>query len=81
MYTELTGLDDEQTKTEASGIRRAVEVRGKDSGRETTTTAAQEQGKKVCFIEEERVAQEAREWQEQFMHSRAEVEKIVMDGL
>ena len=36
MCTELTGLDDEQRKTEANGIRRAVEARRKDPGRETT---------------------------------------------
>ena len=60
MYTELTGLDDEQKKTEANGMRRALEARWKDQGRETTT--AQEQGKKVCFTEEEKEAQEARKW-------------------
>ena len=44
-YAELTGLDDEQKKTEANGIRRAVEARRKGRGREPT--AAQEQGKRV----------------------------------
>ena len=45
-HTELTGLDDEQRETEANGIRRAVEVRKKGTGREST--AAQEQGKREC---------------------------------
>ena len=45
-----------------------LEARRKDPGRETD--AAQEQGKKLCFIEEEKEAQEAREWQEQFMEGR-----------
>ena len=63
-YTELTGLDDEQKKTEANGMRRAVEARRKDPGKETTsaqeqlTTAAQEQGKDVCFMERRKRAQE-----------------------
>ena len=35
------GLDDEQKKTDANGVRRAVEARRSDPGRETT--AAQEQ--------------------------------------
>ena len=48
----------------------AVEARRRDTGREPT--AEQEQGKKVRFIEEERRAQEAREWQEQFMEKRKE---------
>ena len=64
IYSELTGLDDEQKKTEGHGMRRVVEARRNDPGR--GTAAAQEHGKKVCFIEEEKEAQEAREWQEQF---------------
>ena len=44
--TELTGLDDEQKKTEANGIRRALEARRKGQGRQPT--AEQEQGKRVC---------------------------------
>ena len=52
-------MDDEQKKTAAHGIGRAVEVRRRDTGREPTT--AQEQCKKVRFIEEEKEAQEARE--------------------
>ena len=44
MFTELTGLDDEPKKTEANGIRRAVEARRKDPGRETT--AAQSKARK-----------------------------------
>ena len=43
IYTESMGLDDEQKKTEANGIRRAAEARRKGTGREPT--AAQEQGK------------------------------------
>ena len=65
---ELTGLDDEQNKTTANGIRRAVEARRKDTGREPT--AAPKQGKKVCFIMEEKEVQEARQWQEQFIEKR-----------
>ena len=44
VYTELTGLDDEQKKTEANGIRRAVKARRKDPGRENNrrTGAMQE---------------------------------------
>ena len=68
IYTEATGLDDEQKKTEANGIGRAVEARRKDSGREPT--AAQEQGKEVSYTEEEKEAQEAREWQERFIENR-----------
>ena len=49
---ELTGLDDEQMQTTANGIRRAVEARRKDTGREPT--AAPKQGNKVCFIQEEK---------------------------
>ena len=56
IYTEATGLDGEQKKTVANGIRRAVEAR------------AQEQGKRVCFTGEE--VQEAREWQERFIDKR-----------
>ena len=61
LCTEMTGLDDEQKKTTANGIRRAVEVRRKNTGREPTTE--QEQGKKVRFIEEEKEAHEVQEWQ------------------
>ena len=68
IYTEVTGLDDELKMTVASGIRRAVEARRKGQGRQPT--AAQEQGKKVCFTEEEKEAQEARESQERFMEKR-----------
>ena len=39
-------------RREANGIRRVVEARRKDLGRDTT--AAQEQGKKGCFIERKR---------------------------
>ena len=60
-YTKLSGLDDEQKKTEANGIRRAVEASRNCPRREPTT--AQKQGKKVCFTEEEKEAQEGREWQ------------------
>ena len=67
-YTELTGLNDEHKKTVANGIRRAVEARRKGAGRETEPTAAQEQGKRVCFTTEE--VQAAREWQEQFVEKR-----------
>ena len=76
-FTELTGLDDEQNKTEAHGIIRAVGARRKEPGRETT--AAQEQGKKVCFIEEEREAQEAREWQEHFIERRKRAQEARVD--
>ena len=34
IYTEATGFDDEQKKTVAKGIRRAVEARRKGAGRE-----------------------------------------------
>ena len=105
-YTELTGLDDAQKKTEANRIRRAVEAR-RGPGRETT--AAQEQARNVWFMERRRSAQEARvdEGREQeksceedddervrvvpdmeaggsylqTTNLRAEVEKVVMDGL
>ena len=60
IYTESTGLDDEHEKTQANGIRRAVEARRKDSGRKPA--AAAEHGKKVSFTEEEREAKDAREW-------------------
>ena len=68
IYTELTGLNEERKKTNANGIRRAVEARRRDTGREPT--AEQEQGKKVRVIEKEKEAQEAREWQEQFVEKR-----------
>ena len=75
---QMTGLDDEQKKTAANGITRAVQARRKDKGREST--AALEQSKKVCFIEEETEAQEARILQEEFMEERraqeAHVEKL-----
>ena len=108
-------MDDAQKKTEANRIRRAVEARREDPGRETTaaqeqvTAAAQEQGKNVCFMERRRSAQKARvdEGREQeksceedddervrvvpnmeaggsylqTTNLRAEVEKVVMDGL
>ena len=44
-------------KTEANGIRRAVEARTKGTGRVPTT--AQEQGKRVCFME--KATEEAQE--------------------
>ena len=68
MYTELTRFDDERKKMKAKESRCAIEARSKDAGREPT--AAQEHGKKVCFMEEEKEAQEARERQEQFMKKR-----------
>ena len=52
IYTEVTGLDDEQKMTVADGFRRAVEARRK--GQERQPTAAQEQGKRVCFTGEEK---------------------------
>ena len=56
-FTQLTGLDDEQRKTEANGIKRAVESRRNGT----------EKGKRVCFVEKAtEEAQEAREWQEKF---------------
>ena len=61
-------MDDEQKMTVADGSRRAVAAKRKGQGRQPT--AAQEQGKKVCFTEEEKEAQEAREWQERFMEKR-----------
>ena len=51
IYTEVTGLDDEQKKTVATGIRRAVEARRK--GQRSQPTATQEQGKRECFTTEE----------------------------
>ena len=71
--TELMRLDDEQKETTANGIRRAVEARRKDTGREPN--AAQEQGKKVCWIVEEKEAQEVREWHEQFVEKEGERKK------
>ena len=59
-YAELWGSDDEEKKTEANGIRRALEARRKCQGRQPT--AAQEQGKRVCFTADE--VHKAREWQE-----------------
>ena len=68
-YTELTGLDDKQKKIEANGMRRAFEARRKGTGREPT--AAQEQGKRVCFIEvPNEEALEARKWQDKFIRAR-----------
>ena len=64
--TELSGLDDEEKKTEANGIRRALEARRKGQGRQPT--AAQEQGKRVCFTADE--VHKAREWQENFLRTR-----------
>ena len=52
-------MDDEQKKTEANGIRRAVEASGSGTGRKLT--AAQEQDRRVYFTTEE---EEAREWQD-----------------
>ena len=63
IYTEVTGLNDEQKMTVANGIRREVGARRKDQERQPT--AAQEQGKRVCFTTGE--VQEAREWQERFI--------------
>ena len=68
-FTELAGLDDEQVKTEAIEIRRAVEAGRKGKGRQPT--AAQEQEKRMCFIEESaEEAQEARERQKKFLRTR-----------
>ena len=61
LYTEMTRLNDEHKKT----IRRAVEARRRDTGREPTTE--HEQGEKARLMEEERRAQEARAWQGQLM--------------
>ena len=49
--TEVTGLDDEQKKTVATGIRRAVEARRKGQG--VSQPQAQEQGKRECVTTEE----------------------------
>ena len=65
-YTKLSGLDEEQKKTEANGIRRAVEANRNGTRREPT--AAQEQGKKLCFTTKE--VQEAREWQVKILRTR-----------
>ena len=46
-FTEFAGLDDEQLKTEAIEIRRAVEAGRKGQGRQPT--AAQEQEKRSVF--------------------------------
>ena len=51
IFSEVTGLDDEQKMTVANGMRRAVEARRKGQGRQPT--AAQEQGKRECFTPEE----------------------------
>ena len=68
LYTEMTGLDDEQKMTTANGIRRAVEVMRKNTGREPTTE--QEQGKKVRFIEEGKEAQEVQERRKKIKRAR-----------
>ena len=59
-------MDDEQKKTEANGIRRAVEASGSGTGRKPT--AAQEQDRRVYFTTEE--VEEAREWQEKILRKR-----------
>ena len=59
-------MDDEQKKTEANGIRRAVEASGSGTGRKLT--AAQEQDRRVYFTTEE--VEEAREWQEKILRNR-----------
>ena len=71
--TELTGLDDEHKKTKANGIRQAVGATRRDTGREPT--AEQGHGKEVRFMEEEKEAQEAREWQERFVEKRRRAEE------
>ena len=58
-------MDDEQKKTEANGIRRAVEASGSGTGRKLT--AAQEQDRRVYFTTEE---EEAREWQDKILRKR-----------
>ena len=63
---KLSGLDDEQKETEANEIRRAVEASSNGTRREPT--AAQEQGKTMCFTTQE--VQEAREWQEKILRTR-----------
>ena len=52
----------------------STELTGLDEEEEANkwnqTTAAQEPGKKVCFVKEEKEAREVQEWQEQFMERR-----------
>ena len=43
--TESTGVDDEHTKTDANGIRRAVEARIKDPGRKPQESDFHRRGK------------------------------------
>ena len=61
-YTEFAGMDDEQKKTEANGIRRLVEASGSGAGRKPT--AAQEQDRRVYFTTEE--VEEARNGRRKF---------------
>ena len=43
IFSELTGLDDEQKKTETNGIRRAVEARRMDPGRANRSTGTRQE--------------------------------------
>ena len=62
-------MDGGQVENIDREIRRVVEATRKEQQEQTT---AQEQGKKVCFTEEEK---EAQEWQERFVEKKKESAK------